>query len=159
MRTAAQNQRMDLGLELTAQYIHDVAVFCLTHGGHLYREYPAERVFKYLAWHFTAGNLAVSFEGEHISGVIIAWKDSAEEIRQRGRRGQPQFNWQLPATSGDAYMIGEVIAKDKTGLTRLLQLASATWPDWKMRKLFTYRRKKLVELSRSGQRFFQREQS
>lgn len=147
--------------QATADFIHDVCIFCLSHGGHLYRDWPASTIYRYLAFHFVSGGLIVLIEREEIAGVFIAWREFASWIEQRELKREHHFNWQLPPEGGDALMIGDVII-DTHGQncrgtrTRLLAEASARWPDWKMRRLFTHRRGgsatglKLVELSHAA---------
>lgn len=139
--------------------IRDIAIFCLAHGGHLYAGWNATKLFKYLSFQWLSGNMAVVHEGPDIAGVFIAWRDFVSEIKRRERAKEFHFNWQLATDGGDALMIADVIVKKEgDNLTRLLQLASATWPDWKMRRLFTHRRGELVEISPAAARRFLHEQ-
>ncbi len=137
-----------------ANKVRQLAVFCLLHGGHLFRNWSGEKLFKYLAFHWFSGQLLWTrdVDGE-IDGVFIAWPDFASEILRREQSGDFHFNWRAGiGAGGDALMIADVIidahGRDaRETRDRLLQAASARWPDWKMRRLFTHRRCRLTELS------------
>lgn len=136
-----------LHLESLALLIRDLAIFCLTHGGRIYDGWTGETLFKYLSFQWLNGNVVVIHDGPDIAGIFMAWHDFAADILRREKEGKYHFAWRAPVDAGDALMVADVIVpKGSDGLTRLLQLASAKWPDWKMRRVFTHRRKKLVEL-------------
>ena len=147
-------------MRATAGLIRQIVCFCLQHGARLYRDWPADRIFKYFAFHFLTGDLLVTFEGTEIAGALIGWRECAATIEERHLKKEYHFNWQVPTDGGDALMIGDVIIDTRRPdagavRTRLLQEASARWPDWKKRRLFTHRRGRLVELSQAAiARFF-----
>lgn len=151
----------DPPLRATAGLIREVVCFCLRHGGQIYRGWNAGTIFRYFAFHFMSEDLLVTFDGAsgtghgEIAGVFIGWREFARSIEERERNKEFHFNWRLPPEGGDALMIGDVIidphGRDaRATRTRLLQEASARWPDWKMRRLFTHRRGRLVELSHAA---------
>jgi hypothetical protein len=147
-------------LESIALIIRDVAIFCLTYGGHLYAGWDATKLFKYLSFQWLSGNVVLVHDGAEIAGVFVAWRDFASEIARREHAKEFHFNWRSNIEGGDALLIADVIVnKQGNNLTRLLQLASATWPDWKMRRLFTHRRGELVELAPAVTARFFHEQS
>lgn len=130
-----------------ADFLRSISIFCIEHGGDLYADWSGEKVFKFLAFHWLQGGLFVAREGVEIRAVMVAWRDATEEIFRREREDEPHFEWKEPPAAGDAILMGAVIARDKDSILRLVQLASARWPDWKMRRLFTYRRGELHELA------------
>jgi hypothetical protein len=138
-----------------AMKIRELAIFCLTHGAKLYTGWTGEKLFKYLAFQWFSGNLVWYRDDEaNLAGVFIAWRDSVVKIEPHLGTSEYLFNWGPTDVFGDALTIGDVIVKHRDGLTRLLQLASARWPDWKMRRLFTHRRGELVEISPAAARRF-----
>lgn len=130
--------------QFMAARIRKLALFCLARGAGCYAGWTGEKIFKYLAFQWFTNGLFVCTEGKAIGGVLIAWPASAERILQREVAGDFHFAWEKPV-DGDALMIADVIA-NKRSASRLVQMASAQWPDWKMRRLFTHRRGRLVEL-------------
>jgi hypothetical protein len=144
MSATAQQSRI-----VAAMKVRELALFCLASGRHLFGDWTGEKLFKYLAFQWMTGQLLwLRGDDGEIAGVLIGWREFAAEILRRGPGDH--FNWSPGVDGGDALMIGDVIVRKsesgKAGLTRLLQLASARWPDWKMRRVFTHRRHKLVEL-------------
>ena len=144
---------------LLARRLHQTAVFCLTHAPKLYVGWTGEKVFKWLAFQLLTGGLVV-VGSRDIEGVLIAWPDSAEEILRRERTGEFHFNWRrpMPMAEADALLIADVIVKSSAHfgkseiVSRLVQKATARWPDWKLRRIFTHRSKPhgpdtLVELT------------
>lgn len=135
-------------LSAIAGTVRDVAVFCIQFGGHLYAGWPADRLFKYLSFQLLNNCLVVARVPD-IAGIFIAWPDYAAEIQRRQAAGEYAFAWRPPVRGGDAYMIADVIVnQDENVLSRLVQMASERWPDWKMRRIYTHRRGKLIELSK-----------
>ena len=139
-----------------AAELRQVAVFCLAHGARCYPGCPPDRVFRYLAFQRLTGGLVVCRQGPDIEGVLIAWPTTTAETLRRAAAGEFHFNWRPPAPGGDALMIADVISlRRRDSVFRLLQMASARWPDWKMRRLFTHRSGRLVEIApRLAERFF-----
>jgi hypothetical protein len=144
--------------QVGALMLRRVAIFCLTHGGLLHRDWTGDKLFKYLAFQWLNGCLFIAREGEEIAGVMIVWPDGAADVLRRQEAGELHFAWLAPR-EGDALMVADVIVSKNFStrqvMTRLVQMASARWPDWKMRRIFTHRRGKLVELApRMLTRFF-----
>lgn len=130
--------------------IKSLVLFCLEHGGGLYAGWSVEKLYRYFTFHLFNGQIVWATDGPDIDGVLIAWPDSAEAILRRQRSGEAHFAWRLEPHGYDALMFGDVVVRSprkKKSASRLLQMASARWPDWKMRRLFTHRRGKLHELS------------
>lgn len=139
----------DFSRTAAAQLLRELAIFCLCHGGKLYRGWTGKKLFEYLAFQLLTGGLVFYAPEGEVLGILVAWRDSKDEILRREAAAEPHFNWQVPARNGDSFMVADVIARDGDSIFRLLQMASARWPDWKMRRVFTHRRGRLVELPRA----------
>lgn len=139
---------------IAARLLREAAIFFLERGPAFYRVWPGEKLFKFLAFQWLAGCLILARDGRDIRGALIWWPDDSSRILEREMAGDYHFAWQLPAEAGDAILLGDVIATDNNSLSRLVQMASERRPDWKMRRIFTHRRGRLVELKpRAIERF------
>jgi hypothetical protein len=132
-----------------ANQIVEVARFCIEHQGRCWKGWSANKIFRYLSFHFLAGTLGVTRANNTIVGVGIAWPDSSTEILRRDKDKELQFNWRLPE-KGDALMIAEVFgARSVCG--KLWIVALSRWP--RIQRIFTHRQKRndaepmLVELN------------
>src|SRR5829696_1558590 len=96
--------------ESLALVIRNVAIFCLTNGGHLFSDWSGEKLYKYLAFQWLSGQLIWLRDDEgEISGVLIAWREFASEILRKGPGDH--FNWRPGVDGGDALMVGDVIVR------------------------------------------------
>ena len=126
----------------TADCVREIAVYCLRRRKSCFEGWPAPVVFKYFAFHFLAHTICVAREGRAILGVGIAY--SGPESYFREREGKP-FDWQLPV-AGETLYVADIVSS-KRGVPRLWW-----WGMWKhpwIKKILTYRRGKLVELSKA----------
>jgi hypothetical protein len=108
-------------------------------------------VFKYIAHHALAKTLFLCRDGRKIAAVGVAWPLTVKELFRRNRVKQPQFDWKALPEPGNALLIGPVIGTRKY-LVKLWRVALNRWPF--IRRIFTYRRGRLVELHlRTMERF------
>lgn len=144
--------------QFQAQQVREAAVFCLEHGAKLFAGWSGDKLFRYLAFLWLTNCLFIErAPGNEIIGVLSAWPDVADEILQRERNGEFHFNWRQPRVieDSDAFMLADIVVsksaienrQSKIILTRLVAQATAQWPDWKLRRVFTYRRGRLVEIT------------
>lgn len=101
--------------------------------------------FRYVTFQLLSGNVLVVRQGGQISGVAFVWPERAADVLAREARGEEHFNWRPPVVGGDAVVIGQVIGT-RTASFGWRKLAVQRWPDFHARRLFTWRRGKLVEL-------------
>ena len=78
--------------------------------------------------------------------VVIAWPDNALKIRALAAYGMPQFVWQELPRDGDSILIADV-AGDRSLMPEILKQIMTRLPAIFRKRLFTYRRGKLAELS------------
>jgi hypothetical protein len=130
-----------------AEAIKRIVVFCLERQGRCFKGWSADKIFKFLAWHYLNGSLFMvttnEHEGTRILAVGVAWPMDAAMIRYRDAEGLPLFEWQPCDWDGDALLISTVFGERKYCAV-LLKLALNQWPQCKT--VFTYRRGVLVEL-------------
>jgi len=133
-----------------AARVREIAVFIIRHKGtspFVDRVIEDGRVyFRYLAFHYLAGNIFVVRNGAKLAGVCIAWPDRSQDIEARAAKGEPQFAWRPAVIPGDAIMLGEVVGRRVHGYG-WRKLALERWPDLPLRRIFTHRRGELVELN------------
>ncbi len=119
----------------TADEIKEIVVFCLEHRGRCFAGWSANKIFKYVAFHFLSGTLFLVRDGDQITGVAIGWLGKAAEFLRRDERGIPQFAWGLPE-KGNALLIADVFGSRET-CGKLWEQALKKWP--KINRVFTYR--------------------
>lgn len=151
-----------LNMGAVAALIRQVQAFCLSNRGRTcrgnsYEGWPADIVFRWLAFHWYAQQLFLARKRGALVGCLVAWPTTVAEIERREAAGEPQFQWEV-GRPGDAWIVGDFVTlpQDRAGtVCRLEQLATARWPDWKLRRIFTWYRGRLDE-SRHGAlaRFF-----
>lgn len=138
-------------MTMTHQQIADrvkaLTLFCLAHRGKCFEGWPAWKIFRFVAWHFLNQTLFVANEpnGE-IGLIVIVWPNTARRIMFLDRNGQPQFDWQHLPLDGDAFVVADVLGNVKL-LPDIWTQVSGEWPDTPRKRLFTYRRGKLKELT------------
>jgi len=126
----------------TADAVKEVAVFMIARGKKFFNGWKAPVIFKYVAWHFLCGNLFVVRDHGAIAAAGIAWPTTVNDIYWRDHERLAQFDFTVPQ-SGEALLVAEVVGSPSACL-KLWQLAMNRWPH--IRRIFTYRRDKLVEL-------------
>ncbi len=136
-------------MQAVALRVREVFAFIVRHKGDspfINRQVEDGRLFfRYLVFHYLAGNIFIVRQGAKIAGVAIAWTERARDIEQRAALDEPQFAWRVPLSGGDAVMLGEVVGKRRlAGGWR--KLALERWPDLHARRIFTHRRGRLKEL-------------
>ena len=107
--------------------------------------WPVPTVFAYVFFHVVARTVFIVRQGSEIAAVAFAWSNPETEIRKRAAAGSPQFDWRRTGEEADALFVAQVIGRWEL-LPRLVRQIVARWPDAERRKIFTYRRKRLVEL-------------
>jgi hypothetical protein len=140
-----------------------IAEFFLKHRGRCFEGWSTDKVFYYILVNHLHGNV---FVARNRSGLIalaaIAWLDNAARIRDLDARALPLFDWNGFPESGDSIVVADV-AGDRRLMPEILKqvmalrVVSATLatapqdntapPAIFQKRLFTYRRRKLRELS------------
>ncbi len=132
----------------TVNQIKEIVTFCIEHQGRCWRGWSANKIFRYIAFHFLAGTLAAVRANNTIAGVGIAWLGNASEFIRRDVEREPQFDWKLPQ-KGNALMVAEVFGV-RSECKRLWGGCLNRWPH--VSRIFTHRQKRneakprLVEL-------------
>lgn len=132
-----------------ARRVRELAIFIIRNKGRSpFMDQQVEdgrRFFRYLAFHYLAGNVLIVRQGAKVAGVAIAWPERVRDIEERARLGEAQFDWRPAVSGGDAVMLAEVVGSRGHGFG-WRKLALERWPDLHERRIFTHRRGKLVEL-------------
>lgn len=109
--------------------------------------WPWSLIREYLRWHFHKGTLNYEIVAGEVRGLLIAWPAFAAEVQARAARDLPVFAWQDAPLTGDSIVIAQAIATHPGTLSRMIAVAAQRYPDWRARRLFTYRHGKLREYS------------
>ena len=130
---------------LFANRATEICEFCLRHGGKAFDGWAVTTAFAYVFFHVVAQTVFVIRKSGQVSAVAFAWPQSEQEIRKRAAAGQSPFRWRIMPEDADALFLSEVIGRREL-LGRIAQLVLQRWPDAMKRKVFTFRKKQLVEL-------------
>lgn len=76
---------------------------------------------------------------------MFAWGMSERDIRARVAAGLSPFAWKRSRNGEDAIFLAEVIG-ERAGLGKLFKMATARWPDWERKKIYTFRGNRLTLL-------------
>ncbi len=129
------------------EFVQAVTAFCWEHrSGPVFKTWPREKVWTYVGFCSTRRMCAVAIEKGRIVTVAFGWPAWGEHVEARAAAGAPEFTWSNPIQGGDSIFIAEVIG-DRRHLRTLYDTLGEWCPDLDERKIFTYRRGKLVELS------------
>jgi hypothetical protein len=80
-----------------------------------------------------------------IVAALTVWGMPEAEIRQMDAEGESTWQWRRSRDDADSLCVGEVIGAREL-LPALVRQVSSRWPNWRDKKVFTYRRGKLVQL-------------
>ena len=128
-----------------AERATEITEFALRRGAECFRGWPVPTVFAYVFFHVATRTVFCVREGREISGVLFAWPMAESELRGLAAGGRSAFAWKRPPETADAIFVAEVIGHRQL-LARLAAQVKARWPDWRSKKIFTFRSHKLVEL-------------
>jgi hypothetical protein len=129
-----------------AKCLWGVVDFCMAHRGRVWPE-GCERgkLFRYVAFCYHVGKLCVSWEEGKIVAVVFYWVDWKERIEAKYAEGMEQFEW-AHVHKGDALFVAEVFGSRKA-VARMYAAAVEKFPHIVALPLYTYRNKKLVQIS------------
>lgn len=108
-------------------------------------DWTRDKVFRFVAFCFYTGRLAVAFEGAKIECVAFYWLDFIEIIEARHERNQPQFQWGK-CHGGDCLFLGDVIG-NRVSVGKIYQGVIEKWPHVVMLPIMTYRKGALVRVN------------
>jgi hypothetical protein len=109
--------------------------------------WKSDKVFYYVLVNLLNGNVFVAPDRFGKIGLVaIAWVDDAVRIMDLNARALPLFDWNEFPKSGDSIVVADV-AGDRKLMPEILEQAMGRWVDAPQKRLFTYRRGKLAELS------------
>lgn len=128
-----------------ADRAREVTEYCVTQGGKAFEGWAVPTLFAYVFFHLVDRTCFVVRKGGAIAGVMFAQALDEAEQRRRVDEGQSRFLWHRSADTSDAIALREVVAR-RDLLPRLAKQVTARWPDWRQRKVFTFRDGALVEL-------------
>lgn len=134
--------------------------FFRSHRGRCFPGWDGRKIADYLLVQLVHGNVFVARapgEATRPTGPIafaaIAWLNDAERIVENDRMGLPQYDWNRFPSGGDSILIADV-AGDRSLMPEILKQVMARVDKWHchphaifQKRLFTYRRGKLVEPS------------
>jgi hypothetical protein len=103
------------------------------------------KLFRYVAHSYFTGKLCVSWEEGKIVAVAFYWPDFKENIEACFVENLSQFKWQ-PTHKGDALFVGNVIGNRKA-IARMWAATIERFPHMITTPIFTYRKKKLVQIT------------
>lgn len=132
--------------EQLIEKIKRLTVWLCQHRGRCFKEWLPWKIYRYVAWHLLNGTLFVAYDEDGIAMTFFAWLTDAQDVQARAAADQPQFDWHCLPGSGDSIFIAEVCGK-RTFMPEILKQVGGVWPDSPRKRLFTYRRGRLVELT------------
>lgn len=125
----------------------EITNFFLSHRGKCFEGWTRDKVAKYVLVHAVYRNVFVVFDRIGVIGAAaILWPNDAATIKAIAEACQPQFTWTPTPKDGDSILIADV-AGDRRFMPEILKQAAVPLPNIFQKRLFTYRRGKLVELS------------
>lgn len=145
MNTNRHESEANKAQEWLLQRAKEITEFCLAKGGKCFADWPVKTLFAYVFFHLVDHGVFVCRQNGQIVAVMFAWATSVAAITQRHQQGLSPFNWERSRNHEDGGFLAEVIG-ERSLLPRLLKQVTAKWPDWKEKKIFTYRDGQLVEL-------------
>lgn len=128
-----------------ADRAREVTEFCVNRGGKAFENWAVPTLFAYVFFHLVDRTCFVVRQKGQIAGVMFAQALNEAEQRRRVNEGQCRFLWHRSADNSDAIALREVVARQDL-LPRLAKQVTARWPDWRARKILTFRDGELVEL-------------
>lgn len=132
--------------DIFADRAREVTEFCLNRGGKAFEGWAVPTLFAYVFFHLVDRTCFVVRQKGEIAGVLFAQALDEAEQRQRVALNGCRFNWTRSFDRPtDAIALREVVARQDL-LPRLAKQVSGRWPDWRERKVFTFRNGALVEL-------------
>lgn len=136
--------------------LNAIASFCKLHGApRCYQNWSPETLRDYLAWHANNNTLVwlavpVPNDIQGLSAIIgtgVAWQTSEELIRRENAAGGYRFDFD-GAPAGDAVFFADIVCCQPGALESILSEFARRFPHWAKLKWFTYRRGKLLQLTR-----------
>ena len=130
----------------------ELTEFCLRHGGRCFDGWPVKTLFEYCFFHLVDRGVFIVRDHGEIVACMFAWGTSVPAIMMRHGNHAAPFCWERSRNHEQALFLAEVISTGKTAkiarshLVQMVRQGAAKWPDWKQKRIFTYRDKKLVEL-------------
>lgn len=103
-----------------------------------------QTLFRYVAFAWLHGRIAVSQEAGQIEAVMFYWSDFKERIEAKAENKVQQFEW-MPNHPGDALFVAEIIGSH-SGVAKIVRSAFEKWPNLMTLPIYTFRRGKLVIL-------------
>jgi hypothetical protein len=123
----------------------ELTEFCVHNRGRCFKDWPVRTLYAYCFFLLVDRGLFCIRANGSVAAVMFAWGSTVDDIRGRAARKDPAFDWKRSNDRGDAIFLAEVIG-DRNRLPKLFKLATARWPDWQNKQIFTYRGSDLVEL-------------
>lgn len=130
----------------------EVTKFFLKNKGRCFEGWTPNKVAKYVLVNAVYRNVFVALDNFGLIGAAaILWPNDAATIRAIAESDEPQFTWSPTPRDGDSILIADV-AGDRRLMPQILKqvMANGPWrchPNIFQKRIFTYRRGKLVELS------------
>jgi hypothetical protein len=112
--------------------------FCLKEGAKAFVGWKAVLVFQYCYHHLAYRTVFVERSHGKIVAAMFAWGVTSDSVIEREERDQPVFQFEPSVDNADAIFLAEVIG-ERRKLRKVFKMASARWPNWGMRIVFTYR--------------------
>ncbi|HEV2456379.1 MAG TPA: hypothetical protein VGY98_19100 [Verrucomicrobiae bacterium] len=133
-----------------------ITAFFLSHRGRCFENWSAEKIYNYVLVNCVHRNVFVACDGDgRIALAAIAWRNDAARIEENERLGLPQYDWKGFPKDGDSILIADV-AGDRKLMPEILKQVMDCWchgpwrsrslPNIFQKRIFTYRRGRLVEL-------------
>lgn len=103
-----------------ADEIRMLSEFCIAHHGRCFEGCSANKIFRYVAYHYLRGTLSAITSGGQLLLVMISWPDKARDIKWRHEHGRPQFDWRGLPSGGDSVYVDLLVGH--------LHLLAKLWP-------------------------------
>jgi hypothetical protein len=131
-----------------ADRAREITEFCWRNGRSAFPGWEVPTLYAYVFFHVVDRTVFLVREHGEISAVGFMWGVPESEIRSRADAGEPVFCWKRSQDNADSVFMAELVGS-AAEFPRLTRGAEQRFPEWwKRKKVFTFRRGKLVQLDR-----------
>ena len=132
-----------------SSYLWKLTDWCLAHRSKHVLQGSRDVVFRYVAFCHLVGKMAVKINPvtKEIEACAFYWSDFKERIEAKAENNMQQFEW-AKTHQGDALFVAECIGSRKA-IAAIYASAIENFPNLITVPIFTFRKGKLVELSKA----------
>ena len=131
-------------LDALADRLRELTAWVCEHRGRAFKEWRPAIIYRYLAFHALNGTVFVVRKNKKLAGMAVAWSGDFHHFSNRDNLRLPYFDWTLPE-KGSTLLLCEVITTQPGATKGLYAKLKSAYPQ--CRRLLTYRRNRMIELS------------